>query len=225
MLTEAEIPLAAGGLYALAAVVFVALSRVQRPELRKYCYLLAGVLTVSAVGGVLSGLGVGTVTVGSVPVDVPSTVDDLVAYPVVFGLAAVVAGSSRRMVALLAGLSMASVLASLLLTGAGGAVALAALGAMVLSFLARVYLLFGPVWQTAQWQADDRRLLYWKFRNLLVFLMGFVFVAVGLSLVGLLDQFSMLLVIEYVNVLLRVGFAGFLVGNLSVLAPRDAAVA
>lgn len=33
----------------------------------------------------------------------------------------------------------------------------------------------------------------------------------------------MLLVIEYVNVLLRVGFAGFLIGNLSVLGGLNAA--
>lgn len=179
MLTTAEIPLASAGLYALAVVAFVALARVHRPELRKYCYLLAGVVTVSAVGGVLSGLGIGTVPVAGAPVDVPSTVDDLVAHPVVFGLAAIVAGASRRMVELLAGLSVASVLASLFLTGAGATAGLLVLGVMVLSFLARVYLLFGPLWRTAKRRSADRRFLYWKFRNLLVFLMGFVFVAIG----------------------------------------------
>lgn len=225
MLTDVQISLAAAGVYALATVVFVALSRFQRPELRKYCHLLAGVVAVSAIGSALSGLGVLQVPVGGVPLDVPSTVDDLVAYPVVFGLAAVVAGASRRAIGLLVGLSVASVVASVFLELVGAGTALLVLGAMVASYLARVYLLFGPVWRAAKRQSDDRRLLYWKFRNLLVFLMGFVFVAIGLSLVGWLDTFTMLLVIEYVNVLLRVGFAGFLIGNLSALADPEATAA
>lgn len=76
-----------------------------------------------------------------------------------------------------------------------------------------MYLLWGPVWRTATDRPPTRRLLYWKARNLLLLLIGAVLLAAFLT--GCV--FVQLVVLESIDMLIRVGFAGFLLANIGAL--------
>lgn len=217
MISEHAIYGGSAVVYALATVAFLVFSRRQPPHLRRYCHLLVSVVGVAAVTAAAWALGLGAVPVGSGQVVVPQLIDGLFAYPLLFGFAAFVAGSSRRTVALVAGISAAQRVSYEVGALTDGLLGLSMLVVVVGGFVAHVYLLFGPVWRTAQRQPVQRRLLYWKVRNLLLFLIGVLIAAAMLSLSPLLDSFTAGITVQYVDVLLRVGFAGFLIGNIRAL--------
>jgi len=98
-----------------------------------------------------------------------------------------------------------------------GAVILFGLLASIGSYIARMYLLWGPVWRTATDRPPARRLLYWKARNLLMLLIGAVLLAAFLTGFGVFDTFVQLVVLESIDMLVRVGFAGFLPANIGAL--------
>lgn len=204
-------------IYAIAAAAYFGLTRRQPQHLRRYCYLLVGVVVAAAILSAIFAVGIGTVAVAGGEVIVPQMIDGLIAYPLLFGFAVFTAGSSRSVVALIAGVSIAQRLAYEVGALTDGLLGLAMLLVVVGGYFVHVYLLFGPVWRTASRQSPRRRLLFWKFRNLLLFLIGMLIVAALLSLTPLLDPFTGSVAVQYVDVLLRVGFAGFLIGNISAL--------
>lgn len=217
MIDEHGIYAVSAVIYAIAAVAYFGLTRRQPRHLRPYCYLLVGVVGVAALLSAVFAVGIGTVAVAGGEVIVPQMIDGLIAYPLLFGFAAFTAGSSRRVVALVAGVSIAQRVAYEVGALTDGPLGLAMLLVVVGGFFGHVYLLFGPVWRTASRQSPRRRLLFWKFRNLLLFLIGMLILAALLSLTPLLDPFTGSVAVQYVDVLLRVGFAGFLIGNISAL--------
>lgn len=205
-------------LYAVAAVVSVVAAHRSPASVRRYAYAVAGVVVVSAVGMVLYMFDVGQYAVASGGTSsVPQFIDDSVAYGVLFGMTVFFAGASKRMIGLVVGLSVGSRVAIEVAVIFGGTAVGIGFLASILTYLARVYLLWWPVWRTAQTQPPARQLLYWKSRNLLMLLIGVILLAALIAGVGIFDSFVELVVLEYIDLMIRVGFAGFLLSNIGAL--------
>lgn len=208
----------AAGAYALTALVMLVLIRRQPAAVRRYSYVVLGVVVVSAAGVALQAFDVGTYQ-GAVeqPLSIPQFVDDSIAYGVLFGLMTFFSGTSRRMVVLVAFLSFGSRLAIEIGGFLGGGILLLGLLASLGSFFTRVYLLWWPVWRTAKRQHAQRRLLFWKARNALVFLIGVNIIAGIVTGIGLTDRFVQIIVLTYIDFCIRIGFAGFVLSNITAL--------
>jgi hypothetical protein len=205
--------------YFVAALVMALVIRRPPPAVRRYSYLVLAVVVVSALGATLQAFDVGNYESAlDQPQSIPQLIDDSIAYAFLFALMTYSAGASRGMILLVSGLSVGSRVAIELGGFLGGGVLLAGLLFSIGSYLVRVYLLWWPVWRTAQTQPERRRLLYWKGRNTLMLLIG-VNILAGIMSATLFDRFVQLVVLEYVNFMLRVGFAGFLLANVTTLAP------
>lgn len=205
-------------IYGLAAVACFVFSRRRPAQLRRYCYALVGVVTVAAITSAVWAVDIGGVMVGTGEVAIPQLIDGLVVYPVLAGFAAFTAGSSRRMIAFVGSISAAQRTAFAVAAISEGVVSLLMLGIVCGGFFFQAYLFFGPVYRTAQQRSENRQLLYWKFRNLFLFLIGMLIFTGVLSLSPLLDAFTGDVAIQYISVMLRVGFAGFLIANVDALA-------
>lgn len=217
MIEDAVIYAAAATLYAIAAIVLAVLTRRQPARLRRYCYPFVGIVGLSAIATALVALGVGEITVGAVELVIPQTIDDLVGYTFVFGFAAFAAGASWKLVGTVV-VTFAIMRMSYQLADAfEGVLGLVGIGVIVGGYLFLVYLFFGPIAAVADRQADTRRLLFWKFRNLALFAFGMLIVWAMLSLGGAFDAFTTTVTLEYIDIVLRIGFAGFLIGNVSAL--------
>lgn len=96
-------------------------------------------------------------------------------------------------------------------------VALVGVVIVVGSHVALAAYLLGPIWRRVRGESEQRRLLHWKARNLLLFLIGMLIVFAVISLVGVFDTFVSLVIQQYMTVLIRVGFAGFLFANLDAV--------
>lgn len=211
---------AAAAYYVAALLMFVVIRR-QPPAVRRYSYIVLGVVVVSALGGTLQAFDVGTYQ-GALdqPLSIPQFVDDSVAYATLFALVPYVAGTSWWMILLVSGLSFTSRLAIELGGFLGGGVLLAGVLFSISSYLFRIYLLWWPVWATAKAQPQRRRLLYWKSRNALMLLIG-VNILAGIMSATLFDRFAQLIVLEYIDFVIRIGLAGFLLANVTSLAPES----
>lgn len=226
MITEPEIQSAMAVIYGITAIISFTIARRAEKSVRVYAYVVVGVVLVSAVGAALSSLGVGDIPAQFADEGVtsaPSFVDDSIAYAVLFGLTTFLAGASEKMIGLVAGLSFSSRLAVEMGTQFGSAVVLIGISVSILTYLVRVYLLWGPVWRASESVPDRRQLLFRKSRNLLMLLMGANIFALPLIAFGLLDTFGQLLVLNYIDLLMRIGFAGFLLSNIGVLGIGGAA--
>lgn len=221
MIAESTVQSSMAMIYGVAAVISYVVARRAEQSVRVYAYIVVGVIGVSAIGTGLTAAGVGQLPALYAEdgvTSVPGFIDDSVAYGVLFGLTTYFAGASRRMIALVAGLSFSSRLVIELGVQLGPIVTLVGIVVSIGTYLARVYLLWGPVWNTAQSIPDRRRLLFRKSRNLLMLLMGTNILAIPLIVSGLLDPFVQVIVLNYIDILIRVGFAGFLLANMGALA-------
>jgi len=185
---------------------------------RQYCYPVVAVVGLSTATTALTAAGIGAVTVGDGTLDLVSLVDDLVGYSVLWVITGVLAGESRRTLAVLAAVPAVQVVSFNVAATLGGPLALVGLLVTVGGHLLIAYLLFGPVWERAQRLPDDQRLLHWKARNLLVFLIGMLIVFALIAVAGLFDQFVSAVIGEYMSLLIRAGFAGFLFANVDAIA-------
>jgi hypothetical protein len=214
---EAAIYLLASGASALVFVGLLAWLRRIDAGSRGVFWTVAGVMGVAAVTYPLTGFGIGTLTVGGGSVLVPLLVNDLVAYPAFFVIAGVLAGASRKHLVALGGVSVAQRLA-FEAAGAGyveGILVLVAAAAVVGGWFVHLYLFLGPVWAAAQDVPVGRRLVHWKCRNLLLFLIGMLIVFGVLILAGVFDFFVVSLTNAYISFLVRAGLAGFVFANAS----------
>ena len=219
MIPETQLYLASGVLYAVVFVVLGAwLTRIDR-EAWTVCGLVAGIVGVAAVAFLLSAFGIGTVPLGEGEVDVPSFLEDIVAYGGFYAVAGILAGVSRKFVALLLSIGVIQRVAfELPNTGVveGGA-ALAAAGIVVVGWFVAAYLFLGPVWRTAQNRSPGRRLLHWKCRNLLLFLLGVLILFAMAILADAVDEFVSSFVTVYIDLFIRIGLAGFIFVNAGSL--------
>lgn len=204
-------------MYAATVVVLLAWLRGVADHLRRYCHVVILVVGVAAATSFLAAAGIGNVTVGGRAVFLPTVVSDALAYSALWVLTATLADVPRRTLALVAGLPVVQVLAFQFGASAGGLVGLASTLLVIGGHVAFLYLFWGPIWRSTASLDDDRRLLFWKSRNLLWFLIGMLIVFAFLSLAGAFTAFGTNVINHYISVLIRVGFAGFLFVNVDAL--------
>jgi len=198
-------------------VVLIAWLRRLPADRRGLCLPVVLVVGVTAVMTALVAAGVGTVPVGTGEVVVPSLIADLVAYTVLYAVMARLADVGGRELAVVVVTPVAQRLGFEVATVTDGPVALLGLAILVGGYVGLVAYLLGPIWRRAQDVSEQRRLLHWKARNLLLFMIGMLIAFVILALFGVFDEFVTLSIQQYMAVLLRVGFAGFLFANLNAV--------
>jgi hypothetical protein len=212
---------ASAAVQVVALVVLLGWLRGISASRRQYCYPVLVVLGVSLVATVLIALGVGT-DIGGTSLDAPGMADDLLAYSVLWGITALLAGESRRMVGVFVAIPLVRVVAlrsGVVLRGS------AEIFGLLVVFARQVLctcLLLGRVWERAQRLPDRQRLLHWKARNLLFFLITMLIAFTLLSVAQVFDEFVVSTVGAYMDLLIRVGFAGFLFANVDAIEVDDA---
>ncbi|GGN91070.1 MULTISPECIES: bacteriorhodopsin [Haloarcula] len=201
---------------AVAFLVFLGwLSRIPSSH-RRYCYPVVAVVGFSTVMSAL--MAAGLFSLGGTQLTVPGILDDFVAYTVLWVVAVALAGESRRMLAVAAAIPAIQVIGFNGGAIVGGVVGLAGFAAVVLGHVLMAYLLLGPIWRRAADVPDRQRLLHWKARNLLLFLIGMLVVSSLLSVAGVFDSFVIAVIGEYMGLLIRIGFAGFFFANVEAIA-------
>jgi hypothetical protein len=180
--------------------------------------IMAVVLGMGALASGLLAGGIGTIPYGATTIDLPGFVNDLVAYPLLWYVAARIGGAPKRLKAIVTGLPIAQVMAFQLGAVASGPLALLSSLFVIGGHFVLAYLFMGPIWRHAQAVSDERRLLHWKARNLLLFLIGMLIVFAFISLAGGFTTWSSLVTSLYIDLLIRVGFAGFLLVNVGGIA-------
>lgn len=210
--------------YLISALYFLTLIGVgwyyrQLPPLgKRYTKPILFVLFVSGVSGVLQGIGIGGYNQPAVDTaaSIPRFIDDTIAYATLFGLTGIIAGASRRMAALLAGLSAGSRIV-IEVGGLHESLVAIALLLSLSSYGFRIYLLWWPVWRTAKKQNPRQTLLFRKSRDTLMFLIGVSILVGFVGASGLLTNFVQQFILVYIDFCIRIGFIGFVVSKISAL--------
>ncbi|ARS89379.1 bacteriorhodopsin [Natrarchaeobaculum aegyptiacum] len=199
----------------VAAVAFAAMASRLPAVHRRY-----GLVTVVATGSMaLAYLAMAGDVLAVETTGRDQSLARFLGYTVAFGgicyLIGVVSGCGRRRTLLLFGFTAVNLwvsLASWLLEGILETVATAVIFGGLLGV---VYLLFGPIQRAAAARHGDRALLYGKLKYLLV--LGWA-ILVTLSVaseqnLALLDTFAGQLVASYADVIIFLGFGGFVLRN------------
>ncbi|TKX86575.1 hypothetical protein EXE43_07765, partial [Halorubrum sp. SS5] len=208
---------ASAGVYAVSAVVLLALARRKPAALRRYCYPFVAVVALAGVGIGTWAAGIGTFAVANGTLEAGQLLSDYVAYPFLFGFAAFVSGASRRYVGGVVALIVAMRLGYDVAAVFDGLLATAGTASILVGYVALVGLYFGPIASAAARQPPARELFYKKTRNLVLFAFGVLIAWAMLQIAGLFDTFTAAVTLEYLDLLLRVGFAGFVFANVETL--------
>lgn len=222
MIEPAAVRFASAGIYAVSTVALLALASRKPAELRRYCYPFVAVVALAGVGVGLWGAGIGTISVANGTLEGGQLLTDYVAYPFLFGFAAFVAGAGRRYVGAVVAITVGMRLGYDFAEVFAGPLATAGTLAILVGYAALVGLFFGPVASAAARQPPARELFYKKTRNLSLFAFGVLIAWAMLQIAGLFDTFTATVTLEYLDLLLRVGFAGFVFANVETLAGESA---
>lgn len=221
MIEEQTIYLLAGVVYAVTVAVLLGWRRRIPERHHSLCSIVTVIVGAAGVGSLLWGVGVGGLTVNGFEIIVPSLLEDLLTYSGLYAVAALLANVRGRLLHLAIVIPLIQRLAFTGASIAGGGLALLFVLVVVGGHFALIYLFVGPIWETAQDVSPERRLLHWKARNLLLFLIGMLIVYAVLALTGIFDAFVQSLLTMYIDVVIRVGFAGFLFANIGSLDETD----
>jgi sensory rhodopsin len=221
MIEPATVRYVSAALYVGWVAVLLGAVRLKRPAARRYCYPFVAVVAVAAVTVGLRGAGIGVVPIADGALDLPQAIGDYATYPLLFGFAAFVAGASRRYVGF--------VIATIVVMRAAydvadlfdGAIGLAGTATILAGYALLAWLYFGPVAAAAARRAPKRALLYRKTRNLVLFVFAVLISWAMLQLFGVLDPFTQAVTLEYIDFLLRVGFAAFVIANAEALVDDE----
>ncbi|QCD65686.1 rhodopsin [Halomicrobium sp. ZPS1] len=203
--------------YAVALVVLWGWLRQVSPEHRRFCTPIVLVVALAGVASAVVAAGVGTITVNGSEVVVPLFVESMIAYGVLYAVMARLADVEGRALAAIVLTPVVQRIAFEVAAVSGGIVALIGLVVVVGGHLAIAAYLLGPVWTQTRGVPEQRRLLHWKARNLVLFLIGMLIAYAVIALFGVFDAFVSLAISQYMAVLIRVGFAGFLLANLDAV--------
>jgi len=210
-----------GAAYVVSLVALLVWLQTIPRELRRYCYPFVAITAIAAVAQIFTGFAIGTIPVGESSLDLANTVEGGFVYAALFGTAAVLGGATRRQLGVAIGLpflmNWAFQGAAL---GSGAVVAVSAL-IVVGGYGVVCWLFFRPIRESARKLSEDRRRLFWKFRNLLLFLIG-VLIFSAFTTLGTFTPTVGSIIVGYVDFLLRVGFSGFLFANVEVFRGFDA---
>ncbi|WP_144924855.1 G protein-coupled receptor family protein [Halorubrum salsamenti] len=217
MIEPSTVRFVSAALYGGWAVALFAAVRLKRPAARRYCYPFVAVVAAASVLVAARGAGIGAVPVGTGELVLPQTVSDYATYPLLFGFAAFVAGASRRYIGVVVATILLMRTAYDVADVADGTVGLAATAAIVVGYALLALLYFGPVAAAARRRSPRRALFYRKTRNLVLFVFGILITWAMLQLFGVFDAFTQAVTLEYIDFILRVGFAGFVIANAETL--------
>lgn len=221
MIEPTTIRYVSAALYVGWVGVLLAAVRVKRPAARRYCYPFVAVVGVAAVMVGLRGAGVGVVTVAGGELELPQTISDYATYPLLFGFAAFVAGAGRRYVGFVVSTILVMRTGYDVATLFDGVLGTAGTGVILVGYALLVWLYFGPVADAAARQPPKRALFYRKTRNLVLFVFGVLISWAMFQLLGVLDGFTQAITLEYIDFLLRVGFAAFVIANAETLVDGE----
>ena len=221
MIEPSTVRFASASMYAVSAVVLFALARRKPVVLRRYCYPFVAVVAAAGLGVASWGAGIGTFSVANGTLEAGQLLSDYVAYPFLFGFAAFVSGAARRYVGGVVALVVVMRLGYDLAAVFEGPLALAGTASILVGYLVLLGLFFGPLANAAAAQPPERKLFFTKTRNLALFAFGVLIAWAMLQIAGLLDQFTGTVTLEYLDLLLRVGFAGFVFANVETLAANE----
>jgi len=215
-----DLPLVTTGstaVYAVALVVLLLWLRRVPVDRRTLCYPIVLIVGTSAVAVGLNTVGVGLVTINGYEVTFPTFLNDLFSYALLYLVMARIGGIEGRALALVVATPVAQRVAFEFGVVFGGLFGLGALGFVIVAHLAIAAYLLGPIWRSIQSMPEQRRLLHWKARNLVLFLMGMLIVYALISVGGIFDTVTSDIINQYMGILIRVGFAGFLFTNLDAV--------
>lgn len=217
MISETAVHGATAALYAVTGVVCLrALQRTDEAH-RQYLRLATVPIVVGVVSSSLLAFGVGAVVVNGYELTLPAILSDAVAYPLLWVVTAMLADVDDRLLAFAAAVPFVQVLAFWVSPVYGGLVALASVAVVVGSHVLLAVVFRGRIWAASSSVPEERRLLHWKARNLLLFLVGMLIAFAFLSVAGAFDDFGTLVIDVYISVLIRIGFVAFLFANVDVL--------
>ncbi|RXK51545.1 bacteriorhodopsin [Halorientalis pallida] len=222
MISSATVYAASAGVYAAVVAALVLWLRRIPESYRQYCYPVLGIVVISGIAVALDAARIGTIVVNEYPITIPSLLGDLIAYPALWAVAALLAGVDRRMLGITVAIPFVQRGAFTVAAVTDGLVALVSVSVVVGGHLVLLYLYRNQIWEAAQSVSDGQRLLHWKGRNLLLFLIGMIIVSAVLGLTGLFDTFVSAVLTQYMNLLIRAGFAGFLFANVTNIDVGDA---
>lgn len=215
--------------YGLSAVGFAVWMRRFPKQVRRFCWpiiLIMGLVTISSFTAYIE---FGSVALfedadgNPIEVRLISFVEYGISYPIVIWLTLHIASASRRQllvgIGCVEGLVVGIAISQLLPFPWAIIIFLLSLS----FFFLLCWLLLGPVWREAQNRSDDRRLLYWKLRNLTVFGVTMLIFS-GLlvpAVLGVFDEFGSTLMVSYVELFTRVLPGIFIFANIDALLDVD----
>ncbi|MEZ3118032.1 hypothetical protein RYH80_19110 [Halobaculum sp. MBLA0147] len=201
-------------LYGIAAVVFLAATTRVPSRLQTYAGVFIVVVVAAALDLVAQLLGVGSVPVGSGSFGVSTLLSQTIEYVVLYGAVVRLGGGSRRLTATMIVVALLPVFVTEIgaLIASGGALLLLITVGFLLPFPLLLYFFFGRLERLSASLPPSRRLLYWKARNLLLFVYAMVLVYVGLLLSGVLtEQVLSQLLLQYVGYIFSAGLPAFFI--------------
>lgn len=211
------------GIFVLTAAVLLAWLPRTNDDARWACGTAVGVVIAGAVGTAAVGFDVGTVPIAGGETNLINLTTQLLAGTGFWVVAARLAGLSRRRMVGVAAVPFAQRVAfEVPLSGVGGQAG-AAIASVValLTYGLLAYLFLGPIWRSAQSQPVSRRLLYWKVRNHLLFLLGMLIISSVAAMSGVFGPFVTVVIALYINVLVGIGISGFLFVNADTIAATE----
>ena len=191
------------------------------PDNKLYYGILAAITSIAAASYTLTAIGVGTIPVDGANFYVPRYVDWLLTTPLLILYMTLLCKPGKQLYALLIGLDVALILFGVAAIFTEGALSLALFGAGCLAYLALAYLLVVELPAKADFEADRVAMVFTKLRNVTVVLWTMYPVVWLLAPVGfdfLLPSTEML-VIVYLDIITKVGFAIFALLGRDALNP------
>lgn len=217
--------IAYGSIFLLVGVVFAVWLRRLPDAARRYCLPVVLICFLAAASKFLSLTDIGLVTLSG-----PGNAEHIhtfiefgISYGVIGVLVVRIADGTRRqllsLLLVIEGMNIANAVTNIAPESISGITSLISL-VLLITF---IYILFRPVYRSASSVSEERRLLFWKARNLLVF-STVMLVLSGLSGptgTGLFDQYLMVTSVMYAELAVRAGFGFFLFFNIDTLLDDD----
>ena len=191
------------------------------PENKLYYGILAAITSIAAVSYTLTSFGIGTIPIDGATFYVPRYVDWLLTTPLLILYMALLCKPGKRLYALLIGLDIALILFGVAAIFTEGALSLALFGAGTAAYLGLAYLLVVELPAKADFETDRVAMVFTKLRNVTVVLWTMYPIVWLLAPVGfgfLLPSTEMLVII-YLDIITKVGFAIFALMGRDALNP------
>ena len=194
---------------------------VNDPDNRRYYGILAAITAIAAVSYTLTSQGIGTIPVNGASFYIPRYVDWLLTTPLLILYMALLCKPGRQMYGLLIGLDVALIVLGVAAIFTEGAQSLALFGAGSLAYLGLAYLLVVELPARATFETDRVAMVFTKLRNVTVVLWTMYPVVWLLAPVGfgLLQANTEMMVIVYLDIITKVGFAIFALLGRDALNP------